>query len=42
MWSAIMFGLAKVMDGKLFSGTVIAWMIGIPFIIGIVLTNKDK
>ncbi len=29
------------MENTLFEGSLIAWMIGIPFIVLIVLTNRD-
>jgi hypothetical protein len=42
LWSAIMLCLAKLMEGQVFQGSVIAWMIGLPFIVVIILTNRDK
>jgi len=29
------------MENTLFSGTIMAWFVGIPFIILIILTNRD-
>ena len=36
-----MLCFAKFMEGTLFEGSIVAWMIGIPFIVLIVLTNRD-
>jgi hypothetical protein len=41
LWTAIMLCFAKFMEGTLFEGSIVAWIIGIPFIILIVLTNRD-
>lgn len=42
LWTAIMLCFAKFMEGTLFEGSIVAWMIGIPFIILIVITNRDQ
>ena len=36
-----MFLSLKFMENSLFQGSLISWIIGIPFIILIVLTNQD-
>ena len=41
LWTAIMICFAKFMEGTLFEGSLVAWIIGIPFIILIVITNRD-
>jgi hypothetical protein len=41
LWTAIMLTFSKFMENTLFEGSLIAWIIGIPFIILIVLTNRD-
>ena len=42
LWTAIMLCFAKFMEGTLFEGSIVAWMIGVPFIILIVITNRDQ
>lgn len=42
LWTAIMLCFSKFMEGTLFEGSIVAWMIGIPFIILIVITNRDQ
>lgn len=42
LWTAIMLCFAKFMEGTLFEGSIVAWMIGIPFIVLIVITNRDQ
>lgn len=42
MWSAFMLGVATAMEGNLIGGSIVAWLVGIPFIIGIVLTQRDR
>ena len=41
LWTAVMLAFSKVMENTLFEGSIIAWMIGIPFIILIIITNRD-
>jgi PAS domain S-box-containing protein len=41
LWTAMMLVFSKIMENTLFEGSIIAWMIGIPFIVLIVLTNRD-
>lgn len=41
LWTAIMICFAKFMEGTLFEGSLVAWIIGIPFIVLIVITNRD-
>ena len=41
LWTAIMLWFAKVMENTLFEGSIIAWLIGCPFIILIIFTNRD-
>ena len=41
LWTAIMLSFSKIMENTLFEGSIIAWMIGIPFIILIVISDKD-
>ena len=42
MWSALMVAFAKFAEGVLFRGAFTAWCIGVPFIVVIVLTNRDN
>lgn len=37
-----MLCLAKLMEGQVFQGSVIAWMVGVPFIAMIVVTKRDR
>lgn len=41
LWTAMMLVFSKIMENTLFEGSIIAWMIGIPFIVLIVITNRD-
>ena len=41
LWTAIMLCFSKFMEGTLFEGCIMAWILGIPFIVMIVLTNRD-
>lgn len=36
-----MLVFAKIMENTLFEGSIIAWLLGIPFVILIILTNRD-
>lgn len=42
MWSAFMLAVATAMEGNLIGGSIVAWMVGIPFVISIVLTQRDR
>ena len=42
MWSAFMLAVATAMEGNLIGGSIVAWLVGIPFIVGIVLTQRDR
>jgi PAS domain S-box-containing protein len=42
MWTALMVAFAKFAEGFLFRGAFTAWCIGVPFIVVIVLTNRDN
>lgn len=42
MWSAFMLAVATAMEGNLIGGTIVAWIVGVPFVICIVLTQKDR
>lgn len=42
IWSCANVCVAKLMEGNLFNGTVVMWLIGIPFIIIYILTQKDQ
>jgi len=41
LWTAVMLVFAKIMENTLFEGSIIAWLLGIPFVILIILTNRD-
>jgi len=41
LWTAVMLVFAKVMENTLFEGSIIAWLLGIPFVILIILTSRD-
>jgi len=41
LWSAGMLVFAKIMEETLFEGSIIAWLIGIPFVVLIIITNRD-
>jgi len=41
LWTALMLVFAKVLEGVLFEGSVIAWLIGLPFITYIMYIRKD-
>jgi hypothetical protein len=41
LWSAVMIIFARIMENTLFEGSIIAYFIGIPFIVLVVLTNRD-
>ena len=40
-WTAIMLVFSKIMEHTLFEGSIIAWLLGFPLIISIMVTNKD-
>ncbi|CAD8188241.1 unnamed protein product [Paramecium pentaurelia] len=42
MWSAFMLAVATAMEGNLIGGSIVAWLVGIPFVISIVLTQRDR
>jgi len=41
LWTAVMLVFAKIMENTLFEGSIIAWLLGIPFVVLIILTNRD-
>lgn len=41
IWTAMMLIFSKIMEKTLFEGSIIAWLIGIPFIVLIIITNRD-
>ena len=42
LWTYFMILMAQLLENNLFQGSIVAWMIGIPFIVAIVLTAKDS
>jgi len=42
LWTASMIVFTRILENTLFVGCVIAWILGIPFVILIVLTSKDQ
>ncbi|CAD8108800.1 unnamed protein product [Paramecium sonneborni] len=42
MWSVFMLAIATAMEGNLIGGSIVAWLVGIPFVISIVLTQRDR
>jgi hypothetical protein len=42
LWTAISLTAAKLMENKIFEGTILMWIIGIPFIIIFVSTSKNE
>ena len=41
LWTSAMVVFSRIMENTLFEGSVIAWLLGIPFIVLVILTNKD-
>jgi hypothetical protein len=37
-----MFFFAKLLENNIFEGTIIAYLVGTPFIIVIILTSRDQ
>lgn len=42
IWSAFMLGVAATMEGSLIGGSIVAWLVGIPFVVGIIVTQRDR
>ena len=41
LWAALMLTFSKIMENMLFEGSVIAWLVGLPFVGYIVVFNRD-
>ena len=42
MWGSLMLILAAAMEGSIVSGTIVAWMFGVPFVVGIIMTQRES
>jgi len=42
LWTAVMVVFSRIMENTLFEGSIIAWLLGIPFVVLIILTNRDN
>ena len=42
LWTAILLLFAKLMEGIIFDGIIVAWIIGIPFVALVTITKRDQ
>lgn len=42
IWTCSYVCMAKLMEGNLFNGTIVMWLVGLPFIVIYIVTQRDQ